>query len=403
MRAYLIDDEKVYFKLLDPALKKAGHTLGYASSGREGLENIAVFNPDVIILDINLTDTNGFEILERLHNDMHFRHVPVIFLTSSEALENKLKAFSLGAEDYLTKPFKPEELLARMEVLARRREYLKVAEDLATTVSVETSTVVTLHSLRGGVGCTSLTINLGFGYSQLWNKPTMLVDTVLTSGQIAMFLNASPKATWEDVTNQSAENIDKEMVQSLISLHKSGLRFVAAPKLPIPFETFADVFSAMLAKFREQNDFIVIDTPHDFSDIAIKSLDAAERIIFVMAPEMGSLRAAICALRTYDSLGYPPDKVMVILNHVSPVNSLKIPQIEKAIGHKIDIELPYAQEVTQSINLGEPFVGTNPNLPISMRLEDCAYNLSRDTLKNIPPALRTPTWMRVNRRLKAQK
>src|SRR5512135_1798735 len=131
MRAYLIDDEKMYFKLLKPALNKAGHELGYAQSGEEGLKNIAEFDPDVIVLDLKLSDTTGFAILERLQGDVHFRHVPVIFVPSSDELESKPTAFSLGAEDYVTKPFKPEELVARMEILSRRREYMKVAEDVA--------------------------------------------------------------------------------------------------------------------------------------------------------------------------------------------------------------------------------------------------------------------------------
>jgi len=250
MRAFLIDDEKMYFKMLNPALEKAGHTLGYAQSGEQGLANIAAFDPDVIVLDIKLGDMTGFDVLERLHSDVHFRHIPVIFVTSYDELENKLKAFSLGAEDYVIKPFKPQELVARMEILARRREYLKVAEDVATSVSVETSTVVTVHSLRGGVGCTSLAINLAMAYNQLWNRPTMVVDTVLTAGQVAMYLNSSPKMTWEDVSDRASSEIDNDMIQRLISQHKSGLCYVAAPKFPIPSEKFVDTFRLCLQNSR---------------------------------------------------------------------------------------------------------------------------------------------------------
>ncbi len=403
MRAFLIDDEKMYFKMLNPVLEKSGHTLGYAQSGEQGLANIAAFNPDVIVLDIKLSDITGFDVLERLHNDVHFRHVPVIFVTSSEELESKLKAFSLGAEDYVIKPFKPQELVARMEILARRREYLKVAEDVATSVSVETSTVITVHSLRGGVGCSSLAINLAMAYKQLWNRPTMVLDTVLTAGQVAMYLNSSPKSTWEDVSDRAANELDSDIIQRLISQHKTGLFYVAAPKFPIPAEKFVDTFSVSLNEFRKQCDFMVIDTPHDFSDIAIKALDTADQILFVMAPEMGSLRAALCALRTYDTLGYPPEKVTVVLNRVSQAASLKNSQIEKAIGRKVDLELPFTQEVNQAINLGEPFVNTNVNLPISVQVEDSAYRLSRETLKNLPPVTPTAAWNRVNKRMKVKK
>ncbi len=403
MRAFLIDDEKMYYKLLKPALNKAGHELGYAQSGEEGLKNIAEFDPDVIVLDLKLSDTTGFAILERLQGDVHFRHVPVIFVTSSDELESKLKAFSLGAEDYVTKPFKPEELVARIEILARRREYLKAAETVASNVGIDTSTIVTVHSLRGGVGCTSVAINLAFAYNSIWNRPTIILDAILTSGQVAMFMNSSPRSTWKDIAERTTEELDIDLIKRLINQHKSGVRYVASPKLPIPFENFIDTFSTVIDEYKKEHDFIVIDTPHDFSDIAIKTLDVADHILFLITPEMGSLRAAICALQTYDSLGYTADKVQVVLNHVCQAPSLKTPQIEKAIGHKIDLELPYSNEVNQAINLGEPFQASNSNLQITQQLEDCAYNLSRDTLKNLPPAQRTPAWTRVNRRLKSRK
>jgi len=398
MRAFLIDDEKLYFQLLNPVLKKAGHKLGYASSGKQGLERIATFDPDVIILDISLTDMTGFDIFERLHSDPHFSHVPVIFVSSFDELESKLKAFSLGAEDYLTKPFKPEELLARLEILARRREYLKAAES-TTTLDTNITTVVAMHSLRGGVGCTSLAVNLVVAYNQLWLRPTMLIDAVFTSGQVALFLNTSPKTTWEDVANKSITDIDRDIIRRLVNMHKSGISFIATPKLPIPFEALNDIFPKALEEFRSQHDFIVLDTPHDFSNVTIMSLDAADHILLVMAPEMASVRGAICALKTYENLGYSSDKVTVVLNYNSPVTGLKMQQIEKAIGRQIDIEFPFSQEVFHAINTGEPFLLADPSLPISMRVEEFAYMLSRDILKSVPPAMRTPTWKNVTKRL----
>jgi pilus assembly protein CpaE len=401
MRVFLIDDEKMYYKLLQPVLKKAGHTLGYANSGEEGLGKIAAFDPDVIILDIRLNDMTGFDIFERLHRDLHFSHVPVIFVTSYDDMESKLKALTIGGEDYLTKPFKPEELLARLEILARRREYLKVAET-STEVGVNSATIVTVHSLRGGVGCTSLAVNLGLAYNQLWERPTMLIDAVLTSGQVALFLNASPKATWKDLADKTINDVDGGMIGSVVNLYKEGICYVASPILPTPFESLNDIFPRTIEEFRCQQDFIVLDTPHDFSDVAVMSLDAADYILLVLAPEMGSLRAAICALKTYDSLGYIPDKVKIVLNNISPAAGIKKEQVEKAIGRQVDIELPFSQAVMQAINTGKPFLTADSTLPISMRVEDYVYTLSRDVLKNVPPAAPTSTWKNVTNRLKSK-
>ncbi|MBM3150990.1 MAG: response regulator [Chloroflexi bacterium] len=395
MRAFLIDDEKMYFKLLNAPLKKAGHKLGYASSGEQGLASIAAFDPDVIILDIMLPDISGFDILVRLRKDPHFSHVPVIFATSQDELQSKLKAFELGAEDYLTKPFKAEELIARLGILARRREILKAVESATTPQGAELSPVIAIHSLRGGVGCTSLSINLALAYHQIWNRSALVVDTVLTAGQVAMFLNMSPRVTWEDISTLPLAELDDQTLQRFVHIHKSGIHCLTAPKTPIPFERFADYFGDVLTYFRRKDHFIVIDTPHDFSDVSIKALDAADTILVVMTPEMGSLRSVICALATYDRLGYQMEKVKIVVNTINADTGLKISQVEKALGCEISLALPYSQEVGQAINYGDPFLLANPKSAISQQVETLAYNLSQEILRNIPPAAPTEAWKRV--------
>src|SRR5512140_71881 len=91
---------------------------------------------------------------------------------------------------------------------------------------------------------------------------------------------------------------------------------------------------------------------------------------------------------------------MVVLSNNSPVAGLKVAQIEKTIGRRVDVELPFSKAVNWSINTGEPFLITNPELPISMKLEECAYTLSRDELKSVPPPAPTATWQNVTKRMK---
>jgi pilus assembly protein CpaE len=340
----------------------------------------------------------GFDIFENLRGDSHFSHVPVIFVTSLDELESKLKAFNLGAEDYLTKPFKPEELLARLAILSRRRDYLKDAE-INTKIGSNQATIVAMHSLRGGVGCTSLAINLGLAYNELWQRPTLLIDAVLTSGQVALYLNGSPKTTWKDIAKNTIDDIDANMIRFLANMLKKGVSYIASPVLPIAFEALNVIYPKVLEEFRNQFDLIIVDAPHDFSDMAVMSLDAADTILLAMTPEMGSLRAVICALKTYDSLGYSPDKVKIALNNNGSMAGLKISQIEKAIGRQVDFEFPYSQAVFQAINTGKPFLTSDSSLPISMRIEECAFALSRDSLKKVPPAAPTSTWTNVNKRL----
>ena len=400
MKVLLIDDEPFYNKLLSKPMKDAGHEFEHCKTGKDGLAMVSAKTPDVIILDLLLPDMHGFDILTRLRRDSKFNHIPVIVITAKNELGEKLKAFELGADDYLIKPFQPEELVARMRILARRGRAMQIVSEMEKS-DEDLTTIVAVHSLRGGVGTTSVAVNLALAFNQLWSKPTLLMDTVLSAGQVAMMLNAKPRFTWEDFIDLETNNIDDDLINDIISKHSSGLSFIGAPRAPIALDTFSDEFwRLMLDKIAKQFEFIVIDTAHDFSDVTIQMLNYANNLILMLAPEMSSLRAAMSTLEIYDKLEFPPEKIKLLLNSNSSIAGIRQPQIEKVLEHPVDYVIPYEpDEVIRAVNFGEPFLLKNPELPISVILEDMAYSLSHDMHKNLPPAAPTDTWKRVTARL----
>jgi pilus assembly protein CpaE len=402
MRVLLVDDELYYFKLLEKPLKDAGHMLEYAKTAKEALADISAKGAEIIIMDLRLPDTSGFEVLERLRRDPRFSHVPLIVITVDNDLNNKLKAFELGADDYLVKPFQPEELVARLRILGQRGKALKIVQQMET--NVEVSTTVSVHSLRGGVGCSSMAVNLAIAYRQLWERHTLLVDAVLTAGQVAMMLDSTPRVTWEHYVGISHDAISDEDLEQLVSPHKSGLCYVASPKSPLAADAFSDEFwRTVFGEFKRRNEFIVVDLPHDFSDMTIQLLNMSNWVLLVLAPEIGSLRAASSALEIYDKLGYPADKIKLVLNRTTSTG-IQQAKLEKVLERPFDFVLPHdAGEVRRALDFGVPFVTENPDLAISQQIENMAYQLSDELFKNLPPALPSATWKRVNKRLTGTK
>lgn len=400
MRVLLIDDEPFYYKLLNRPMKDAGHEFDYCKTGKEGLAKISATKPEVIIVDLRLPDISGHDILERLRRDSEFSNIPVIVITAKNELGDKLKAFELGADDYLIKPFQPEELVARMRILARRGRAMRIVSQMEKS-DEKLTTIIAIHSLRGGVGTTSISVNLALALKQVWSKETLLIDAVFSAGQVAMMLNTKPRFSWEDFADIELKNIDEELIGNVSSKHPSGLSFVAAPRSPIAIDTFSDDFwKVVLSKMAKQYEFIVIDTAHDFTDITIQMLNFANNLVLVVAPEMSSLRAAMNALDIYDKLGFPPEKIKLLLNSNSSIIGIRQAQIEKVLGHPVNFVIPYEpDEVIRAVNFGEPFYMKNASLPISMRLEEMAYILSNEVHKNLPPAAPTEAWKRVTSRL----
>lgn len=402
-RVLLIDDEPIYYKMIVHALKPHGYEVEYARTGMDGLKTVPLFNPDVIITDVRLPDLSGYEVAQRLRRDARFESIPLIFLTSQADLSDKLKAFEVGADDYLSKPFQPEELIARVGMLVRRGEVLRVARQHDEVK--DQAEVIAVHSLRGGVGCSSMAINLGMSLYRLWAKPTLIIDAVLNAGQVALMLNASPQHTWEDLVDVKIDDIDSGVVESLTNKHSSGLDYIAAPSYPIATDSLSDdMWQSVLNMLRNVYDFIIIDIPHDFSNICIHMLNSADQVMVMLSPEMASIRAAVCAFNIYDKLNYSPGKIIPVINNLTPQSGIKQSQVEKVIKKPVGYIIPYTPiEFTRAINFGEPVVSNNPDSPITALFEDIAYALSKESLKNIPPAAPTPTWKRVTSRVTSKK
>jgi pilus assembly protein CpaE len=404
MRVLLIDDEPMYFKMMVKELEKVGYQLDYARTGNEGLAAVPAKNPDLVIVDLKLPDINGFEIIQRLRATKDFSLIPIIVITGKSELGDKVKAFSLGADDYLVKPFALEELIARLGNLVRRGSAMKFVRQMEAD-KIQNCTIVSVHSLRGGVGCSTLAVNLALAFHQLWSKRTVIIDPVITAGQVAMMLNASPRVTLENYLDLPVATLDDTVSDDLAILHKSGLYYVAASRLPIAADSFSSEFwDKLLDGFIRQNDFIVVDAPHDFSDSTIQLLNASTHILLMVAPELSSLRAAANALNIYDRLGFSQERIKIVLNLITNHRGIRQSQFEKALGFPVSYTIPYEpEEVVRAINFGEPFILASPELPIAAKIEDLAYELSDESYKSIPPALPSETWKRVVNRHPAKK
>ncbi len=116
-RVLVVDDEPRILKFLELRLKASGYEVLTADSGLEALEQVQAQEPDLVVLDVLMPKKDGFETLKELRA---FSSVPVIILSAKEANTDKVRGLELGADDYLAKPFSPDELVARIEAVRRR-------------------------------------------------------------------------------------------------------------------------------------------------------------------------------------------------------------------------------------------------------------------------------------------
>lgn len=118
----VVDDEVDILELLSLHLQKAGYDVKTFTDGKSFFQFLNNHIPQLIILDIMLPDTDGFEICKNLKSDKKFSGIPIIMLTAKAEETDKVVGLELGADDYITKPFSPKEFVARVRAVLRRRE-----------------------------------------------------------------------------------------------------------------------------------------------------------------------------------------------------------------------------------------------------------------------------------------
>jgi len=143
----VIDDEPGIIDFVELGLRHEGWTVTSAGDGAAGLKLIRSARPDVVLLDVGLPDVDGFEILRRLRGESD---VPVIMLTARGNVDDRVRGLDLGADDYVAKPFRLEELLARVRAQVRRHRALPVSDPTLRFVDLVLDPV-TRDVFRGGV------------------------------------------------------------------------------------------------------------------------------------------------------------------------------------------------------------------------------------------------------------
>ena len=126
-RILVVDDENSISELIATSLKFVGFDVRTASSGAQALQIAQEFKPHALILDVMLPDQNGFDVCRQIRNDG--LNIGVLFLTAKDSVEDKIAGLTIGGDDYVTKPFSLEELVARLRALLRRTVVTEISAD----------------------------------------------------------------------------------------------------------------------------------------------------------------------------------------------------------------------------------------------------------------------------------
>lgn len=373
-RVMVVEDTPGVAKLVAAYLEAAGYVPVIAQNGREALELQSQKRPDLFIVDVMMPDMDGFDLTRRLRADKRTAAVPIVILTARDAIDDKIRGFEAGADDYVVKPFEAPELLARVRaLLARRVAAPQVEQEHAL------GTVVAVFGLRGGAGRSVLTANLAVALATLEAHEVAACDLALESGHLALMLDARPIHTIDQLVTRYGGNFELDVLVAHLSETRHRVRLLAAPMSPAsaPLVT-PEGAKAAVEMLRNSYPFVVLDLAPSFTDVNLGVLELADTVLVVSTPEVAGVRAASSALEVLDTLGFPPNDTLLIMNQVSSAKPLADGDIRGALDRSITATIPHdARAFVDSVNKGAPLVASVPRAPASRTIVGIAEQLAK--------------------------
>jgi pilus assembly protein CpaE len=255
---------------------------------------------------------------------------------------------AVGAADVLTLPQSNETLLFALRKAAA-----------LTNGSGGGGKILTVFSPKGGSGKTVLSTNIAVAAARAGTK-TLLVDLDLQFGDAALALGVSPRATISDLAGSSGHT-DVEKLKAFVCPGPAAeLALLPAPTRPEDAQVISQAdMKAILDAGRASYGAVVVDTGPLFDTAMLAAVDCTDHLLIVSNPEITSLKNVRIGLETLDRLGFPRDRISVVVNRVGAPGGVVRREIEQALETEIAFELPDDPEVPKALNRAVPAVIAN--------------------------------------------
>jgi len=341
----------------------------------------------VLFAGPSLASRSGLRRLAAIHDEIPATSIILAFADRPDASLREI--VQAGADDILRLPFDPDELAIALEraidIGGRRlagREYRPQAAGSLVPAPVGPPTqarVFTVSSATGGCGKTFMATNMALFLARHTGKRVVLVDLDLQFGEVSTALRLRPNYTIYDALHRDEDGDRLEFGEHLSEFlveHEGGFAVLAAPKDPAEADrvTPADV-TRVLEVLRTRADYVVVDTPAALTEIVLAAFDLSEHLFTLATVDLPSVRNLGVFLQMLEKLRIPSDNISLILNKAERDVGLDIGQIVRLFPQGFKAILPYAREVSRSINIGMPVLASDPGSEVSRKLAACLVEL----------------------------
>lgn len=365
----IVDDDVDSLRLIALMLQRHGYEVGAANSGNQALSKAEAEKPNLIILDVMMPDMNGLEVCRRLRANPNTNKIPIIMFTAKTLIDDKVKGFEAGADDYLTKPTHPAELASRVKaILARSAAKQAEAAGGAAAPSLRQRTpAIGVIGAKGGVGTTTVALNLASALLQQGETP-VVADFCLGVGSLGLLIGAGRSQSMARILSKPANEINAQAVQGELASHQSGLRALVSSARPKEAQLNVTIESAMATvnAVRALARPAIFDLGHGLNAITSKVQADLEKLIMVVEPNSVTLAMAREIIQDIEAESGGGRINVVVVNRAQ--SSLQTPwhEVENILGRDVKAIISAAPELAfQATENKMPMVLLQPTAIVS--------------------------------------
>jgi pilus assembly protein CpaE len=328
----------------------------------------------LMIAGPSLATKTGLRRLAVLHKESPSTSIIMSFADRPEASLREI--IQVGADDVIEMPADDTSIrgaIRRTLEIAERRGALG---PIVTTVHAATPVqarplgkVFTVCSATGGCGKTFFATNMALLLSRQPDARVALVDLDLQFGEVTTALRLHPNYTIFDVlrTEESDETVDlASHIEEFVVSFEGRFSVLAAPKDPAQADRISPVeVTRVVEALRARYDYVVVDTPTALAETVLAAFDMSEHLFVMATLDLPSVRNLGMFLQTLQKLRVSSDNVSLLMNKVEKDVGISVDQITKLFPQGFAAELPYAKEVSRSINIGKPVIVSYPESEVS--------------------------------------
>jgi pilus assembly protein CpaE len=367
--------------------------VGAASSGAQALQLAAELMPEVVLMDINMPDMDGIAATERLSAEVP--DAAVVMMSVQGEADYLRRSMLAGAREFLVKPFSSDELTASIRQVYAREQEKQSRRAAAPVMASSNGTgpvaptggggdhdgqIVAIFSPKGGVGRTTIAVNMAIAASTELGKSVLLMDGSFQFGDVGVLLNLNPKNKSIADLVPELEAGEPESLDTFVISHSTGVHVLLAPPTPEMAELITPTaVRRVLEALRRQHDLVIVDCTSWFNETTLAILDAADTVLTILSLEITSIKNMRLFLEVADQLGYEHGKVKLVLNRADSSLGIRVTDVENSIGRKVDHTIVSdGRSVVYALNRGVPFFLSNREAEVSQDILRLAQAVAGD-------------------------